>query len=166
MKKAGLFALMVALSLGLAALNVLAAEPMAQSWGKEYTFDQIRGMPVMNMRMEELGRVQDIVIDSQGHVPFAVLYHGGYWGVSGKLVAVPFSALGFDTKGKYLVLDATKKKLDAAPAFKRSDLADQKWAEDTYRSFGQQPYWTEGGGAAQPGSMGSTSEGSDYEEPE
>jgi len=166
MKKAGLFAMIVALSLGLATVNALAAEAMAQSWSKEYSFDQIKGMPVMNMQMEDLGRVQDIVIDSQGHVPFAVLYHGGHLGVGGKLVAVPFNALGFDTRGKYLVLNSTKDKLDAAPAFKRSDLTDQKWAEDTYRFFGQQPYWMEGGGAAQPGSMGATPDGSDYEEPE
>jgi sporulation protein YlmC with PRC-barrel domain len=166
MKKASLFALIVALALGLAAVNVLAGEPMAQSWGKTYSFDQIRGMPVMNMRMEELGRIQDIVIDSQGHVPFAVLYHGGYWGMGGKLVAVPFSALGFDTMGKYLLLNASKEKLDASASFKMSDLADPKWAEGAYRFFGQQPYWMEGGGAPQAGSMGPTSEGSDYEEPE
>ena len=165
MKKASLFALIVALSLGLAAVNVLAAEPMAQSWGKAYSFDQIRGTLVKNPQGETLGRIQDIVIDSQGHVPFAVLYHGGYLGMGGKLVAVPFSALGFDTMGKYLVLNASKEKLDAAPAFKTSDLADQKWAEGAYRFFGQQPYWTEGG-AAQAGSMGSTSEGSDYEDSE
>ena len=165
MKKTSLCALIVALSLGLAALNVLAAEPMAQSWGRAYSFDQIRGTLVKNQQGQELGRINDIVIDTQGHVPFAVLTHGGYWGMYGKLVAVPFSALSFDAMGKYLVLNASKEKLDAAAAFKMSDLADQKWAEDTYRAFGQQPYWTEGG-AAQAGSMGSTSEGSDYEDSE
>jgi len=162
MKKASLFGLMVALSLGLAALNVLAAEPMAQSWGKAYSFDQLKGTPVMNLRMEELGRIQNIVIDSQGHVPFAVLYHGGYWGMGGKLVAVPFSALGFDPMGKYMVLNATKEKLDSAPEFKASELSNQTWAEDVYRFFGLQPYWTEGGSSAQAGSMGTTTEESEY----
>jgi len=166
MKKSGLCALIIALSLGLAAANVLAAEPMAQSWGKAYRFDQIKGMAVKGPQGEELGKIQDIVIDTQGHVPFAVLYHGGYWGIGGKLVAVPFSALGFDPMGKYLVLNVAKEKLESAPAFKMSDLADQKWAEDTYRFFGQQPYWTEAGGAAGAGAMGSTSEGSDVEDSE
>ena len=165
MKKTSLCALIVALSLGLAALNVLAAEPMAQSWGKAYSFDQIKGTLVKNQQGQELGRINDIVIDTQGHVPFALLNHGGYLGMGGKLVAVPFSALSFDAMGKHLVLNASKEKLDAAAAFKMSDLADQKWAEDTYRAFGQQPYWTEGG-AAQAGSMGSTSGGSDIEDSE
>jgi len=162
MKKASLGALIVALSLGLVVANVQAAEQMAQSWGKAYSFDQLKGTSVKNPQGEELGRIQDIVIDSQGHVPFAVLDHGGYWGMGGKLVAVPFSALSFDTMGKHLVLNATKEKLDSAPAFKTSDLADQKWAEDTYRFFGQQLYWMEGGGAAPAGPMGSTSEGSQH----
>jgi sporulation protein YlmC with PRC-barrel domain len=164
MKKAGFCALIVALSLGLAAANVLAGEPMAQSWGKAYSFDQINRMMVKNPQGEVLGRIQDIVIDSQGHVPFAVVNHGGYLGMGGKLVAVPFGALSFDAMGKYLVLNAAKEKLDSAPAFKMSDLAEQKWAEDTYRFFGQQPYWTEGGGPVPAGSMGSTSEGSDFED--
>ena len=166
MKKTVFLALMVVLSLGLAAANVLAAEPMAQGWGRAYSFDQIKGMTVKSSQGEELGKIQDIVIDTQGHVPFAVLYHGGYLGMGGKLVAVPFGALAFDAMGKNLVLNATKEKLDSAPAFKMSDLADQKWAEDTYRSFGQQPYWSEGGGAAPAGSMGSTSDGSDFEDSE
>ena len=161
MKKAGLCALIVALGLGLAAANVLAAEPMAQSWGKAYSFDQIKGTPVKNPQGEELGRIQDIVFDSQGHVPFAVLSHGGYLGMGSKLVAVPFSAFAFDATGENVILNASKERLDSASAFKASDLADQKWAEDTYRFFGQQPYWTEPGSAGQAGVMGSTSEGSD-----
>ena len=166
MKKASLCALIVALSLGLASANVLSAEPMAQSWGKTYSFEQFKGTPVKNPQGEELGRIQDIVIDSQGHVPFAVLYYGGYLGMGGKLVAVPFMALSFDAMGKHLVLNAAKEKLDSVPAFKMSDLADQKWAEGAYRFFGQQPYWMEGGGASEGVSMGSTSEGSDVEDSE
>lgn len=38
-------------------------------------------------------------------------------------------------------------RLESAPRFRLSDLAKQEWAEDVYRYFGQQPYWTEGGGA-------------------
>jgi sporulation protein YlmC with PRC-barrel domain len=162
MNKTSLCALIVALSLGLAAANVLAAEPMAPSWGKAYIFDQINRMVVKNPQGEVLGRIQDVVIDSQGHVPFAVINHGGYLGMGGKLVAVPFGALSFDAMGKHLVLNATKEKLDSAPVFKTSNLADQKWAEDTYRFFGQQPYWTEGGNTGSAGSMGSTSESYEY----
>lgn len=153
MKTMSLYAVIIALGLGLVAANVLAAGPMTQSWGKAYSFDQINGMVVKNQRGEELGRIHDIVIDSQGHVPFAVLSHGRYWGIGGKLVAVPFSALNFDQMEKYLVLNATNEKLDSAPAFRVGDLSNEKWAEDVYRFFGQQPYWTEEGGALSPWMM-------------
>lgn len=43
-------------------------------------------------------------------------------------------------------MDTSKEKLAAAPTFKMSDLSDQKLAEDAYRHFGQQPYWSEGEG--------------------
>jgi sporulation protein YlmC with PRC-barrel domain len=145
MKTLSLFALIIALGLALVAANVLAAEPMVQPWGKAFSFNQIMGTPVKNHQGEELGKIHDIVIDSQGHIPFAVLSYGGFLGLAGKLVAVPFSALEFDPMGKYLILDTTKEKFDSAPAFKVSDLSNEKWAGDDYRFFGQQPYWMEGG---------------------
>ena len=146
MKTRSLYGLVVGLGLALVAANVLAAEPMTQSWGKAYSFSQMMGTPVENQQGEGLGKIHDIVIDSQGHVPFAVLSQGGFLGLAGKLVAVPFSALKFDPMGKYLVLDTTREKFYSAPAFKVSDISNEKWAEDVYRFFGQQPYWTEGGG--------------------
>jgi ribosomal 30S subunit maturation factor RimM len=116
---------------------------MAQNWGKENSFHQIVGTSVKNQQGEELGKISDMVIGSEGHMYFAILSHGGFWGVGGKLVAVPFSALNFDQAKKNFVLNATKEMLDSAPAFKLSDLSNKKWVEDVYRFFGQRPYWTE-----------------------
>ena len=139
--------------------------PMAETWGEAYSFNQkIRGTFVKNQEGQDLGKILDIVIDSQGHVPFAVLSHGGFWGVGGKLVAVPFSVLSFDRMGKDLVLNSTKEKLDLAPAFKESDLTNRKWAEDVYRYFGQQPYWTEGGSEAMEKPMGGRTEKFEYDD--
>jgi hypothetical protein len=42
-------------------------------------------------------------------------------------------------------LHISKEKLTTAPAFQKSDLSTQREAEDIYRYFGQQPYWSEGG---------------------
>jgi len=116
---------------------------MAQNWSKGYDFNKIVGTPIKNQQGEEMGKIRDLVIDSQGHVPLAVLSHGGFWGIDEKLVAVPFSALNFDQTGKELVLNSTRENLDSAPSFQVSDLSNEKWAEDVYRHFGQHPYWTE-----------------------
>jgi sporulation protein YlmC with PRC-barrel domain len=116
---------------------------MGQSWENANTFYQIVGTHVKNQQGEDLGRIRDLVIDRQGHIPFAVLSQGGHWGMGGKLVAVPFSALNFDQARKTVVLNATREKLDSAPALRGSNLSDKKWVEDVYRYFGQQPYWME-----------------------
>ena len=117
------------------------AKPMAQNSSKAYDFNKIVGTPVKNQQGEELGKIHDMVVDSQGHVPFAVLSHGGFWGIDEKLVAVPFSSFNFDQMGKDFVLNSTKEKLDSAPAFKVSDISNKNWLGDVYRYFGQRPSW-------------------------
>jgi sporulation protein YlmC with PRC-barrel domain len=120
-----------------------ANEPAGQTWENANTFYQIVGTPVKNEQGETLGRMRDLVIDSQGHIHFAVLSHGGLLGIGGKLVAVPITVLNFEEEGKAVVLNSTKAQLDSAPAFKASNLSDKNWAEEMYRYFGQQPFWTE-----------------------
>jgi sporulation protein YlmC with PRC-barrel domain len=117
-------------------------EPRAPIWGKADRYDQMVGTSVKNQQGEDLGKIRDLVIDSQGHVPLAILSHGGFWGMGGKLVAVPFRALNFDPKGKDFVLNSTKEKLDSSPAFKMSDLSHKTWPDDVYRFLGQPPSGT------------------------
>jgi hypothetical protein len=109
------------------------------SWGRAYTVSEMIGTGVMNSQGEEFGKVNDFVIDTNGRVPFAVLSY------SEKLVAIPFGTLTYSTEGKHLVLDLAREKLDSAPAFNKSVLAERKWAEDTYKHYGQAPFWTEAG---------------------
>jgi sporulation protein YlmC with PRC-barrel domain len=140
------YVMVAALAFFFMAGTALAAEEMAHSWGKTFSLGQVIGMTVRNPEGQDLARVDDIVVDSHGKAVFAVLTHGGFMGMGGKMVAVPFEAVSFDKTDRHLVLDATREKLDAAPAFRMSDLSNEKWAEDVYRYFGQQPYWTTGGG--------------------
>jgi sporulation protein YlmC with PRC-barrel domain len=121
--------------------------PVAPLQGKAARYRQIVGMSVKNQQGEELGKINDVVIDSQGHVPLAILAHGGFWGMGEKLFAVPFRALSFEPKGKDFVLNSTKEKLDSAPAFKMSDLSHEnlspkKRPDDLYQFFGQPPSGT------------------------
>jgi uncharacterized protein YrrD len=115
--------------------NQPIANPTAQNSSKAYDFNKVVGTPVKNQQGEELGKIHDMVVDSQGHVPFAVLSHGGFWGIDEKLVAVPFSSFNFDQMGKDFVLNSTKEKLDSPPAFKVSDISNKNWFEDVYRYF-------------------------------
>ena len=91
---------------------------------------------------EEAGRINDFVIDSSdGHIAFLVLYNVP--GRESSLIAAPFSTLSIRGENSF-VLDTTRERLALGFDFDASgDLSNPRWAADTYRYFGVQPYWTE-----------------------
>ena len=88
-------------------------------------------------------RIDDLVIDSKdGHLVFAIVDQVP--GRGNAQVAVPYEEVAMGRSG--LVLNTTEQKLAAASTFNESaDSNNFKKAEDIYRFFGEQPYWTEGG---------------------
>ncbi len=107
-------------------------------WGRAHEVTDMIGTQVKNPIGDELGKISDFLIDTSGQVTFAILSYAD------KSVAVPFWILSYDREGKRLILDTTKEKLAAAPAFAKDSLSNQKWAVETYKHFGHQPYWSDG----------------------
>lgn len=75
------------------------------------------GMEVRNRDNQKLGEIKDLVMESPGRVNYAVLAVGGFLGIGEKLIALPPSALHVAEDGDYLVLNADKAKIQAAPGF-------------------------------------------------
>ena len=144
MMKFTLAVLIGALGLALVVTNADSAEQMPSGMGRAFATNDILGVHVMSPQGEILGRISDLIVDSQGRVDLIVLSHGGFLRIGEKETAVPFSALRYDQTHKSLTLDISKDELAGAPTFKMTDLSDQKRAEDIYRYFGQQSYWSEG----------------------
>ena len=145
MAKVSMIALAAVFALGIFAAGAYASEEMAKGMDRPYGMSELLGSSVKNLQGDYLGRITDLVVDSHGRVTFAVLTHGGFLGMGGTTVAIPFEALAFNPMGMHFALDITQERLNSAPAFTKRDLANEKWAEDVYRHFGRQPYWTEGG---------------------
>jgi hypothetical protein len=102
------------------------------------------GKEVKNTQGDFLGTVRDFVSDSQGRVSFAIVGHGGFLGFGETKVAVPYSALTYDKEKEYFTCNISKDRFASAPEFKdEAVLQDKAFAEEVYRYFGQQPYWTE-----------------------
>jgi sporulation protein YlmC with PRC-barrel domain len=144
MFKFSLTVLMAALSLALIVASGNAAEQMAGGLGRAFGANEIIGVYVQNHGGERLGKITDLVVDAEGRIALVILSHGGFLGIHEKETAIPFRSLRYDQAAKQVVLDISKEELAAAPTFKMSDLSDQKGAENAYRYFGQQPYWSEG----------------------
>jgi hypothetical protein len=88
---------------------------------------KIIGSPVYDGTAKDannLGKINDLVLDQNGQVAAVVLGVGGFLGIAEKQVAVDFSALQFvvaaDNTERF-VLQTTKDQLTAAPDFKTVD---------------------------------------------
>ncbi len=104
------------------------------------------GTMVTTLDGEDLGRILDLEIDSQGQVGLAVVVQNGVDEFPGRLVAVPFSALtiaGERSKPILVLLNVDKETFYTAPSFDPKDLDNPQWVTGLYRYFGQQAYWTE-----------------------
>lgn len=97
----------------------------------------IEGMEVRNAQNEDLGTVQELVVDiSTGEVKYAALSFGGVLGIGDKLFAVPWKALTLKSgeNDRYFVLNVDKQKLEQAKGFNQNqwpDMADPTWAKET-----------------------------------
>jgi sporulation protein YlmC with PRC-barrel domain len=101
-------------------------------------FSTFLGAKVQSEDGEDVARINDFVIDADGHVVFVVLDDVG--GMDGRMVATPFGALSMKGNNVF-ALDTTRDRLSAAPAFSWSDMSNQGYAADIYRYYGLQPYW-------------------------
>ena len=75
------------------------------------------GMDVRNSQGEKIGTIDDLIIMPKAHV-FAVLQVGGFLGLGGHLVAVPFDGLAITAGGSRASLPGgTKEALRKLPQF-------------------------------------------------
>ncbi len=67
-----------------------------------------------------------------------------------KNVPVPLSAMELKVdkngKPKVFILNVNKEDLEKAPRFSGTSWPDRKQVDDSYRFFGQNPYWAENSG--------------------
>lgn len=85
---------------------------------KGYRASKLIGSSVTNDKNENVGKIDDIIIDHK-NVLFAVLQVGGFLGVGAHLVAVPYESLVLDETGKKVELPgATKDQLKGLSEFK------------------------------------------------
>ena len=105
----------------------------------------IIGDPVVNEYGEDLGKIEELMIDlDHGRVAYAVLSFGGLFGVGGKLFAVPLEAMRVDPENHRFVLDIERERLEQAPGFDKDDWpdpADLEYRRAVFVYYGHDPYW-------------------------
>jgi hypothetical protein len=106
------------------------------------------GSKVINAQNEDLGKIEDLVLDARaGRIAYAVLSFGGFLGMGDKYFAIPWNAFHFNLSEKQAVLNVDKKLLENAPGFDRDNwpnMADSIWENSIYKHYGYTPYSEEG----------------------
>jgi sporulation protein YlmC with PRC-barrel domain len=110
---------------------------------KTFRAEKLQGMKVRNPEGEELGTIEDLVLDMQSHqVRYAALSYGGFLGIGDKLFAVPIETLRlkFDGDKSYFIVDVDKETLKNAPGFAKDawpDFANPTWMAGMEKHYGR-----------------------------
>ncbi len=94
--------------------NLAVASVKAEN-GKRVS--KIIGAAVYNGSSQQIGAIDDVILDKDEKASLAVISVGGFLGVGGKLVAEPYSALKFGGDGKVILPEASKEALNTMPSF-------------------------------------------------
>jgi sporulation protein YlmC with PRC-barrel domain len=97
---------------------------MTQQAAGDVMAEKIIGTNVRNPQNENIGSVNDLVIDQDGRVKAAILSVGGFLGLGAKKVAVPWSELQIRTDDSHdlaLAINMNREQLTQAPEFKTAD---------------------------------------------
>lgn len=75
------------------------------------------GASVKNPNGDNLGTVNDIIVNKRGDVEYLILSHGGILGFGEELIPIPFKIARIDAKEQVVMVNISKDKLSKAPNF-------------------------------------------------
>jgi sporulation protein YlmC with PRC-barrel domain len=103
----------------------------------------LTGTAVRNAQGEDIGNIEDFVVDTTGgQVAYTVVSFGGFWGIGEKLAAVPATAVEIEARRHVARLDADRATLEKV-AFKADefpDLSNKEYAQRLHETFNAEPY--------------------------
>jgi sporulation protein YlmC with PRC-barrel domain len=106
---------------------------------------QVQGTTVYNTGLEQLGSVEDVMIDkASGRIAYAVLSYGGFLGIGDRYYPLPWEKLNYNTEMGGYVVDIDRDVLEGAPSYtdtRTASWADESWSRGIYTYYGVQPFW-------------------------
>ena len=105
----------------------------------------LKGHNVVNKAKEDLGKIEDLMIDFKNdRIAYAVLSFGGFLGVGNKLFAVPWKAIELSLYENTMIitLNVEKEVLKKAEGFDKDKLPlTHEELYNVYNYYGYSPYW-------------------------
>ena len=108
--------------------------------------DKMKGEKVTNINGDELGKIEDVMIDQDaGKIAYVVIKFGGFLGIGDKEFAIPWDALSGGQGGSPFTLKINKDILEKAEGFEKGKLPSTRdQLSKTYTYYGNKPYWETG----------------------
>jgi sporulation protein YlmC with PRC-barrel domain len=113
------------------------------------SLNKLKNYKVVNDAGEDLGNIEDLMIDLQNdRIAYAILSFGGFLGMGEKSFVVPWRALELKLYEDNLIitLNVQKEVLEKAQGFDKDKLPlTYEELLTVYTYYGYQPYWQTGG---------------------
>jgi sporulation protein YlmC with PRC-barrel domain len=113
--------------------------------GRLIAADQVEGTTIYNPAGDNLGSVEDVMIDKvTGKIAYAVVGFGGFLGIGNRHYPMPWEKLKYDVNMGGFVVDLDKRVLEGAPSYGDTDTVgweDRAWGQRVYDYYGARPYW-------------------------
>ena len=107
---------------------------------------RLMGTPVKNLQDQQLGKVENLMVDvSAGRIVAVIISSGGYIWLDDKLSAVPPTALRFNAEHDTLQLDVSKETLASSPHFKAGqwpDFSQPGYVGGVYHAYNVEPWFS------------------------
>jgi sporulation protein YlmC with PRC-barrel domain len=101
------------------------------------------GSKVVNAARENLGKIEDVVIDCRDNqIAYAILSFGGVLGLGDKHFAIPWETITYIPSDQCAIVNIEKDRLANAPGFDKHnwpDLSDGAWANKVHTYYGCGP---------------------------
>ena len=99
------------------------AQPVGEMGGT-IRIDNVLGADLRNLQDEDLGDIEDVVLDEQGDLSYVLVGRGGFFGLGQDLVPVRWQDLRAVPDADTFVLDVDEEALEQAPTVDRDAFAD------------------------------------------
>jgi sporulation protein YlmC with PRC-barrel domain len=107
--------------------------------------DQVQGTYIYNPAGDNLGSVQDVMIDKvSGRIAYAVVGFGGFLGIGDRHYPLPWEKLKYDPSMGGYVVDLDRRTLEGAPSYATNEAAgweDPAWGRRVDDYYGAHPFW-------------------------
>jgi len=98
------------------------------------------GVEVKNKQGEDLGKIEEIILDKlSGETRYVVLSFGGILGLGDKLFALPWKSLSYSREKEAFEVNIPKERLKDAPGFNKDnwpDMAEPQWQQTISDYYG------------------------------